>query len=789
MVITHNFSGSRDAAPAAREICHAALARKAAAAGIVLLKNNGILPLAATAPIALFGNGAGHTVKGGIGSGDVNNRENISIYEGLKAAEVPLTSESWIEDYEKRYMTARFQWRDKILEDAKKVENPFDAYADNPFVLPQGRDIEPEDWRGAAAAVYVISRISGEGKDRTAQEGDYRLSEQEREDLRRLDAAELPVILLINAGGPVELTDLMEQMHHLAAILQISQLGQQGGAAVADVLLGKAVPEGKLTATWARRYADYPSADTFGACNGDLEKEIYTEGIYVGYRYHFFNSLNVSMAYFDRVTMNPNACWSNIDNRGWNNTDLAEFGALGLQLLMSGNASIGTDISMLDIIMPTSAMTRRDFTMQSIVRNMGNTPIDGYNLYYSIDGGEEVAVPLSDRTIAANATDTVSTVINIDEPDIATHDITVRVETEGDSNADNNSLTESILIYTTPVARKALLEEFTGMECAYCAEASDHIDTYLKQSNVDTSTVIVAHHVYRGYKYDYYSNENSIAYSSYFGMNGAPQMMINRSSFDGQTLMYDVLGYNPGMMVGIVLNRDCFTALSIETEYDEATRELNITVPVNNYTPLTGSNPTLNVWLTEDGQINWQNSGSGVIQNYEHNHVMRVYVTPAEGDPIETGVGVFEKTYTVTIPEELEGYNADSGESLEGSTRLNADNMHVVAFISNFDTNNPFNCGVINANICKVGGSVNAIEDVVAGQGDAACNVYSYGDNIYVDGTNVGIDVYTLSGTLVKSINTTVDCVNASDLQSGLYIIKVKTSADGESIVKKVLLK
>ena len=420
---------------------------------------------------------------------------------------------------------------------------------------------------------------------------------------------------------------------------------------------------------------------------------------------------------------------------------------------------------------------------------MGNTPIDGYNLYYSIDGGEEVAVPLSDRTIAANATDTVSTVINIDEPDIATHDITVRVETEGDSNADNNSLTESILIYTTPVARKALLEEFTGMECAYCAEASDHIDTYLKQSNVDTSTVIVAHHVYRGTYYDYYSNENSIAYSSYFGMTGAPQMMINRSSFDGQTLMYDVLGYNPGTMVGIVLNRDCFTALSIETEYDEATRELNITVPVHNYTPLTGSNPTLNVWLTEDGQINWQNSGKGIIQNYEHNHVMRVYVTPAEGDPIEKGVGVFEKTYTVTIPEELEGYNADSGESWEGSTKLNADNMHVVAFISNFDTNNPFNCGVINANICEVGGSVNAIEDVVAGQGDAACNVYSYGDNIYVDGTNVGIDVYTLSGTLVKSINTTVDCVNASDLQSGLYIIKVKTSDDGESIVRKVLLK
>ena len=61
--------------------------------------------------------------------------------------------------------------------------------------------------------------------------------------------------------------------------------------AVADILLGKAVPEGKLTATWAKRYADYPCADTFGACNSDLEKEDYAEGLYVGYRW--FDSFGI----------------------------------------------------------------------------------------------------------------------------------------------------------------------------------------------------------------------------------------------------------------------------------------------------------------------------------------------------------------------------------------------------------------------------------------------------------------------------------------------------------------
>lgn len=291
MQSAHTYSGSLQAAPSPREKAHAALARKAAAAGIVLLRNDGVLPLAPDKPVALFGAGAGYTVKGGIGSGDVNNRANVSIYEGLQAAGVPLTSEDWINYYEALYHQARLAWKEKILTDAKTVENPFDAYAANPFVLPQGRPVTLQDLAGASAAVYVISRISGEGKDRTPTAGDYLLSDREQADLKTLDEAGLPLVLLINAGGPVELTDLLAQRRHPIAVVQISQPGQQGGEAVADVLLGRAVPEGKLTATWARRYADYPCADTFGACNGDLEKEDYAEGLYVGYRW--FDSFGI----------------------------------------------------------------------------------------------------------------------------------------------------------------------------------------------------------------------------------------------------------------------------------------------------------------------------------------------------------------------------------------------------------------------------------------------------------------------------------------------------------------
>lgn len=284
-------SGTTDHTPSERELAHSRLAREMAAEGMVLLKNEGLLPLKASAPVALFGCGAEKTVKGGIGSGDVNNRENISIYEGLKEAGVLITSEDWLKDYHRRYTSARNQWKAKVLEDAKRVENPFDAYAANPFALPEGRMIREEDIGGAEAAVYVISRISGEGKDRRREEGDYYLSKREKEDILYLNERNVPTVLILNAGGPVELTDILHEAGNIRAILNISQPGQQGGHAAADILLGKAVPGGKLTATWAKRYEDYPCAEDYSYLNGNLESEEYREGIYVGYRY--FDSFGI----------------------------------------------------------------------------------------------------------------------------------------------------------------------------------------------------------------------------------------------------------------------------------------------------------------------------------------------------------------------------------------------------------------------------------------------------------------------------------------------------------------
>ena len=110
------FSGTTNPEIQPWETEHRKLARRAATEGIVLLKNKeGILPLKAGSTVALYGAGAGKTIKGGTGSGDVNEREKVSICQGMKNAGFQITTEDWINSYDKIYDQARQDWMKDIL--------------------------------------------------------------------------------------------------------------------------------------------------------------------------------------------------------------------------------------------------------------------------------------------------------------------------------------------------------------------------------------------------------------------------------------------------------------------------------------------------------------------------------------------------------------------------------------------------------------------------------------------------------------------------------------------------
>ena len=125
-------------------------------------------------------------------------------------------------------------------------------------------------------AIYVLARISGEGNDREAREGDIFLTESERRTILELKRQYRRFMLVLNVGGPVDLSPVME----VENILILSQLGVQTGSALADLVLGKTYLSGKLTTTWTK-WKDYPDFASFG----EQDDTRYQEGIYVGYRY------------------------------------------------------------------------------------------------------------------------------------------------------------------------------------------------------------------------------------------------------------------------------------------------------------------------------------------------------------------------------------------------------------------------------------------------------------------------------------------------------------------------
>ena len=293
---TRHFTGTTDNTVTKRELDNRKVARKAAAEGMVLLKNEGqLLPLKEGSKVALYGVGASRTIKGGTGSGDVNERETVSIYQGMKNAGFVVTTEDWIKDYDKQYQDARYAWRDEIENKASKLEDQvsgfFNVYSTTPFHMPAGAPVTKTD---ADVAIYILSRVAGEGADRFDEAGDYYLTEEEKKQLADICGMYKHVIVAVNTGGLADLS-FMDEYANIEALLQIVQPGMEAGNAFADIISGKVTTSGKMTDSWAYKYEDYPNSKTFSHNNGNVDKEYYTEGLYVGYRY--FDSFDVPVRY------------------------------------------------------------------------------------------------------------------------------------------------------------------------------------------------------------------------------------------------------------------------------------------------------------------------------------------------------------------------------------------------------------------------------------------------------------------------------------------------------------
>jgi len=272
-----------DPNPGPLELANAALSRTAATEGMVLLENHdAVLPMAKSGNVAVFGVGAYKTVKGGTGSGNVNNRYTVTARQGLENSGYTITTspaywDAMTSAYDAAY--GNFNGRGSI--DYASVEQTLTSATVKPTAP-------------TSTAIFVVARNAGEGADRSSGPGDYQLTDTEKADIALIGTTYQHVIVVLNTGGIMD-TSFYKDINAsemdprggtaLDSLLLMSQAGEESGNALAEVLNGTVDPSGHLTDTWASKYSYYPASGSFGANDGNTTSETYSEGIYVGYRY------------------------------------------------------------------------------------------------------------------------------------------------------------------------------------------------------------------------------------------------------------------------------------------------------------------------------------------------------------------------------------------------------------------------------------------------------------------------------------------------------------------------
>ncbi len=228
---------------------HHALARRVAVEGMVLLKNDGILPLKGQEQIAVIGHSAENAHFQGGGSSHINPTFVAVPYKELQAL---------APDAELTY-AAGYPTDDSFCQEL----------IDEAAGLAQSADV-------AILYIALPTFKESEGYDRT----DLDLTEQQIALIKAVTAVQPKTVVVLNNGAPVVMSDWIDDV---SAVLEGYMMGQAGGGAIADILTGKVNPSGKLAETFPIKLEDTPAYLNWPGGAGTVR---YGEGLFIGYRYY-----------------------------------------------------------------------------------------------------------------------------------------------------------------------------------------------------------------------------------------------------------------------------------------------------------------------------------------------------------------------------------------------------------------------------------------------------------------------------------------------------------------------
>lgn len=245
-------------------------AKALASEGIVLLENDGTLPITPSNEVAVFGRTQYNYFCVGYGSGgDVNAPYKITLTEGLRSCDGIRVNKKLEEIY--------INWC--------KQNVPDEGYWGHwPYCfeeMPLSDTLVQEARKTSDVALIVIGRAAGEDREQKLKPDSFYLNKGELDMIDKVTSVFQKVVLILDIGNIIDFEVIPSLKNRLSAILLAPLGGMESGNALCDVLSGKVNPSGRLADTIAVSYQSYPSSDNFG----NRKYNNYEEDIFVGYRY------------------------------------------------------------------------------------------------------------------------------------------------------------------------------------------------------------------------------------------------------------------------------------------------------------------------------------------------------------------------------------------------------------------------------------------------------------------------------------------------------------------------
>lgn len=230
--------------------------------------------------------------------------------------------------------------------------------------------------------------------------------------------------------------------------------------------------------------------------------------------------------------------------------------------------------------------------------------------------------------------------------------------------------------------RVVLIEEFTGKGCTNCPKGSRELDNLLLQFPNN----LIAVSIHAGFFanpqffplgiYDLRTDEGEFLFD-YLGPNlGYPAGVVNRTLVNGDMQ----LGLNQwASAITAQIQQTPDVELSVSSSFDPVSRLLQVGVTTIGKRSLSGE-VRLSVMLTESGIVDAQDDqeAGGIVQDYVHNHVMRIMLTPAAGAKISDGLAIGATntfTQSLILPDD---WNADKMEAIAFVSLINGNNFPVL---------------------------------------------------------------------------------------------------------------